>query len=97
MKREYRRQEMFGLVKQFINSSLTVTEFSKTEDLSVSTLNYWLRQYKDKRDERSEFVRIGEVNVQSGFCIKFPNGVELHTDVEPSRSLIEKIGGYVGE
>ena len=96
-KREDKRQQMFALVEQFSSSGLTRGEFSKTEGLSASTLNYWLRRYKEKQDLPNDFVSIGEINVEPGYCIKFPNGVELHTDVEPSMSLIEKIGGYVRE
>ena len=97
MKREYRRRQMFALIEQFSSSGLSLAEFSKTEGLSISTLNYWLRQYREKKQVASDFVPIGELNVHSGYCIRFPNGVELHTDVEPSRGLIEKIGCYVRE
>ena len=97
MKRENKRQWMYKLVERYMRSKLTKRQFCQLEGISLSTLDYWRRKYGLNPSEGG-FISLGCGSKEiQGYMIKFPNGVELHTEEEPSMMLIEKLLGDARE
>lgn len=48
------REEIDSLLERFHSSGLTQLAFAKQHELSVSTLHYWLRQYRQAERVASE-------------------------------------------
>ena len=96
-----RAQEMFALVEKYLASGSSRKEFCKQESIPLSTLQWWLGQYRRTNHTKAGSVRSSEtfvpVKVTSpkntsipsypACIVEYPNGVVLQGpgDVHPQR------------
>ena len=67
---------MLTLVEQWIQSGLSQSEFSKTQNIKIVKLRYWIRKSRQLENPVSDFVQLAGQQ-SSGISIRYPNGVEL--------------------
>ena len=73
-----RQEEMFRLVEQYRVSGLSAKDFSHENNISVSTMGYWIRK-KRAVENNSGFIEITSDRSSSSMEVEliFPNGVQL--------------------
>lgn len=72
-----KQEEMFQLVEQYRVSGLSAKNFAHGNNISASTMSYWIRK-KRSLEKESGFIEIA--NHTSGAMeveLIFPNGVQL--------------------
>jgi len=72
-----RQEEMFRLVEQYRVSGLSAKSFARANNISASTMGYWIRK-KKSLEKGSGFVEIfGNTSGPMEVELIFPNGVQL--------------------
>lgn len=84
-----RRQQMFQLIEQWSQSSLSQKQFCQDNHIKPAMFNYWLRRYRQQQDTSSSAFLQVKVNTPQGdhrFTLEYPNGVRLMVpgDISPS-------------
>jgi hypothetical protein len=73
-----REESMYGLIREWQNSSSSKKRFCDQAQVGIHTFNYWLKKFKDKSvnpgTEFTEF-KITDRNNPSSIRLNFPNGV----------------------
>jgi hypothetical protein len=49
-----KQEEMFTLVESWVNSGKTKAEFLKTSGISFSKFNYWIKRYRQNKQQDSK-------------------------------------------
>lgn len=72
-----KEEEMFALIDEFKNSSLTARDFCKSKGVIPSTFYYWKKKYG--QNSSTGFVTINPTrsSVVMEVELIFPNGVQL--------------------
>ena len=74
-----RKQEMFALIEDSLNSRLTKTQFCKERKISHSQFYYWQKRYRQQQAEEAGFLPV-QISGRSGagdIEIIYPNGVQV--------------------
>ncbi|MDT0678851.1 IS66 family insertion sequence element accessory protein TnpA [Autumnicola musiva] len=72
-----RQEEMFQLIEQYRVSGLSAKSFARENNISASTMGYWIRK-KRSLEKGSGFVEIsGSTSGAMEVELLFPNGVQL--------------------
>ena len=69
-------EEMFKLIEDFQNSSLSQKEFCREFGIKPSTFSYWVRKKRFKEANGNGFIKIDTSSASSeNLEICYPNGV----------------------
>jgi transposase-like protein len=49
-----RAQEMYAVIKEYLEADVTQTDFCRTKQLPQSTFQYWLKRYRTDNDYSNE-------------------------------------------
>ena len=84
-----RRQSRIATVVKYLDSGLTQRQFCQQENVAFSTLQFWLRRYRESNPEAQESTRDHFVALQfrsplqtdwPHYTIQYPNGVVVHVN-----------------
>ncbi len=53
-KRQTRKEEMFHLIDQQIQSGLSQIQFCKNQQMSIATFSYWRQQYLSQKNKKNK-------------------------------------------
>jgi hypothetical protein len=94
-----RRQSRIGTVMKYLDSGLTQRQFCQQEKVAYSTLQFWLKRYRESKLEAQEPNRDNFVALQvrpplqtdpPHYTIQYPNGVVVHINgtISPESLLV---------
>ena len=84
-----RRQSRIATVVKYLDSGLTQRQFCQQENVAYSTLQFWLRRYRESNPGVQESNRDNFVALQvrtplqtdpPHYTIQYPNGVVVHVN-----------------
>ena len=81
---------MLTLVEQWRQSGLSQVEFSRVQDVKLSTLRYWIHKRRQGETQGSGFIQLNGLP-SSGISIRYPNGVELLLPVQVPAGYIKML------
>ncbi len=64
-KRQTRKEEMFHLIDQQIQSGLSQIQFCKNQQMSIATFSYWRQQYLSQKNKKNKKNKKEENNPPS--------------------------------
>ena len=99
--RDKRAEEMFSLMKVYLQSGQTQQSFREKHDIARSTFQYWLRRYRqleqaDRTSSRTGFVPLEvapRVLGASGIVITYNDGTRVELPVQIEASFIRQLLG----
>jgi transposase-like protein len=73
------RAQMFELVEQYEQSGKSQKQFCQAAGIGLAKLNYWIREYRNRRQPPAGFIRIDAppANQPPELEVCYPNGVRL--------------------
>lgn len=87
------KEEQVKLVRAWVTSSLTKTEFCKQQKIYVSSLNRWIKKNNQENKRTSNFIKLKAPVVSqqaaSYFEIHYPSGVKLIFNQAPDITLLK--------
>jgi len=97
-----RQTQMFSLIQECHQSTLTRKEFCKHHSISSNCFYYWQKKYREQtrqKDTPASFIRIGTRNGHSKWpvaglpiVLTYPNGVSLQI---PTNTPLSVIGSLI--
>jgi transposase-like protein len=86
-----RAQEMYALIKEYLESNVTQAEFCRSKQLPESTFQYWLKRYRDNNNHtgRSSFTN---KKTRNNFI---PLEITAPADLSPIQCEIERPNGTI--
>ena len=89
------KKAMYGIIEQWKASGLTQKGFCQEHHLSLSTLQYWNKRYRNEKRTVNGFVplRVEYGTLPEGHNIEiiYPNGVCLRLSAHTSSSMIGEL------
>jgi hypothetical protein len=90
MTRQENKSKMAAIVQNWQESGQSQAEYSRTHDIKLVTLRYWILKLRHPGDDQSDFIQINGINAQD-IHIRYPNGVELFLPVQASAGLLRSL------
>lgn len=94
------RQEMFSIIKQYLESDMSARDFYRQHNLTEHRFYYWRRKYMDHHHPSGKSFIPVEVNApahppindaRGDIQIHYPNGVQVTLDRSVSISRIKAL------
>ena len=86
-----RESQMYSLVEQWQNSSVSKKEICRKNNMNIYTFNYWLEKYR-KKNKPSEFIEVKtlpeQTNTASSLTVKFTFAGDVSAEV-PSEIAVK--------
>ena len=90
MTRQDKKSAMLAIVQNWQESRLSQAEYSRTHDIKLVTLRYWILKHRQSTDGPSAFIQLNGVSSQD-IHIRYPNGVELFLPAQASAGLLRTL------
>ncbi len=92
-----RKDEMFRIVGEYLQSGQTQKRFCEQRNLSFFQFKYWLQKYRKVESRDTRFIRLQPSNANSlgSYRIDLPNGIIIHLNGSESLKLILEIIRHV--
>ncbi len=99
VERQARKEEMFSKIEQCHQSGLNKKMFCQQNGIAPSLFYYWLKKYKENKEDISGFVPI-KVRGQIKFTdpaieVQYPNGVCLRLTGSASGQMLRMLVNLV--
>lgn len=89
-----RAQEMYTVIKEYLEADVTQSEFCRSKQLPQSTFQYWLKRYRTDHDH-SDTHKTTDKKVQNRFIpieITSPDNLSpIHCEIERPNGTIIKL------
>lgn len=91
-------REMFPLVEQWLESGEKQLDFCAAHDLTVATLGYWLKKYRNQnaagpRSGKFVSLTVSPSSTRGEIEISYPNGVKIRAGITAGASFLRELAG----
>ncbi len=93
-----RQEQMFGLVRECLAGDKSVRRFCLDRKMSCTTFGYWMRKYKNLRNDTKlgdSFIPLQVVSdlekISEKLEITYPNGVEIKLPLSTEPGLLKTL------
>jgi hypothetical protein len=87
-----RAQEMYTIIKGYLESEMTQADFCHTKQIPESTFHYWLKRYRDDNNNHTGKSSFTNRQVRSNFI---PLEITAPAGLSPIRCEIERPNGTI--
>jgi len=90
-----KKEEMFGLIKDWERSNLRQRDFCNKNDIAFGTFGYWRKQYLKNQKPKSKVKAFKQIKLSPGpernYKITYPNGVCISLSSEVDKNELAKL------